>query len=610
MDLPTNQDEPKCDRRAQKLFDEGLAACRAQQVQHGLNLFSQAIAADPNSADLLHRIATIMIAAGASGPAETVLLAATRRFPQHIEAWNTLGSLYMQTGRPVDAMHIWRQALQQDPKSIAPRFNLAVVCERCGRLDEADALLRTLLEMQPDHAQAWMLHGYIQRDLGQFDDSIRAFERAIELNPADQGAHGALLFSLWFGDRMTRTQIVHFHRRWALKHADWRAESSPVTAGRQHDRTADRKLRIGYVSPFFHDHVISRLMEPVLVNHDPGQFDVFAFCNAPPGATHEERLKPLVHHWRNCNDLDDDELAAQIREDRIDILVDLNLHMPAGRALTFARRPAPVQINYLAYPGTSGLSAMDYRVTCPMLDPPGSEEPAEPEKLLRLPHTIWCYPTCDDVPIRADTPEGSAGHVTFGSLNSFVKVRDTCLEVWSTILAQVPASRLTILVQGGEGSRSILDRLAHFGIDSARVRIVGHVDRRSHLQRFNDIDVCLDTFPYGGHVSTHDALWMGVPVVAMLGDAPVSRAAQCILSGLGLSSLVARDRDHYISLAIEWAGDTTARSRLRRELRARVLASPLSDAGRFVRHLEAGYRTAWRRWCAGLPPCHINLEDT
>jgi len=610
MDLPTNQDGPRCNPQARELLDQGLAACRAQQVQHGLDLFSQSIAADPNSADLLHSIATIMIAAGASGPAETVLLAATRKFPDHIEAWNTLGSLYMQTGRPVDAMHVWRQALQQDPKSIAPRFNLAMVCERSGRLDEADALLRTLLEMQPDHAQAWMLHGYIQRDLGKLGDSIRAFEHAIELNPNDQRAHGALLFSLWFGDQMTRTQIVHRHHQWALTHADGLVRASPVSAGWQPDRTAERKLRIGYVSPFFHDHVISCLMEPVLAHHDPGQFDVFAYCNAPPGVTHEKRLRPLVSQWRNCNDLDDDALATQIREDRIDILVDLNLHMPAGRAFTFARKPAPVQINYLAYPATSGLSAMDYRVTCPLLDPPGSEEPAEPEKLLCLPHTIWCYPTCDDVPIRTDVPQKSTGHVTFGSLNSFVKVRDKCLEAWSTILTRVPGSRLTVLVQGGAGSRSILERMSHFGIHPARVRIVGHVDRRSHLHRFNDIDVCLDTFPYGGHVSTHDALWMGVPVIAMLGDTPVSRAGQCILSSVELSSLVARNRDHYVSLAIEWAGDTAARSKLRRELRARMLASPLSDPERFVRHLESGYRAAWKRWCAGLQPCHIAIEDS
>jgi predicted O-linked N-acetylglucosamine transferase (SPINDLY family) len=249
---------------------------------------------------------------------------------------------------------------------------------------------------------------------------------------------------------------------------------------------------------------------------------------------------------------------------------------------------------------------MDYRVSCARLDPLDEANALEPERLLWLPDTFWCYPGDDSVAVGAP-PSAANGFVTFGCLNAFLKVRDRCLALWARVLSAVPESRLTVLVQGGEGSAEVLRRFANSGIDPARVRVLGYVSPRAHLERFNDLDVFLDTFPYGGHVTTHDALWMGVPVVASKGNTPISRAAHCILSQIGLESCVAKSDDEYVQLARRLAGDVELRAGLRAGLRARMASSPLTDAPRFVRNLESAYRAAWRRWCDGLPPADITV---
>lgn len=592
--------------QASALFDQGVAACRAGQVQRGMELFAAAVDADPSSAELLNRIAFVMSSHGALPAARAVLIEATRRFPGHAGTFNNLGSLLLQMGDTDGAVRNFSEAVRLAPSFSATRFNFARLLEQLGEFDRAIELLREVEQRDPQQAaEASLIAGYMFRNVGLLADAIASFDRASTLAPDDPRPQSASLYTMWFHDRFSRTEIVERHVDWARRVAD------PLTAqAAQHenDRDPTRRLRIAYVTPLIRDHVASLLCEPIFANHDRANFEVCVYATAPEVQSHALRLRPLVDRWTQSERMSDAELAAKIRDDRIDILIDLNLHMAMPRVLMAARKPAPVQIGHLGYPATTGMRAFDYRVTCPALDPSGAERSTEPERLLRLPHTFWCYHPNHELPVET-RPGDAPAPLVFGCLNVLVKISDSCLRVWAQILEKISSARLALAVHGGARNQAIVRRLNAAGIDPARVDRLGYLALNQHLKRLSQIDVSLDPFPYGGHVSAMDSLWMGVPIVTLAGDSPVSRAGACILGNLGLSDLVAQTTDEYVDLAIQLANDRARRDELRRNLRAMMLASPLTDAKRYVRHLEAGYRAAWQRWCADTPPVDINVEN-
>jgi predicted O-linked N-acetylglucosamine transferase (SPINDLY family) len=290
-------------------------------------------------------------------------------------------------------------------------------------------------------------------------------------------------------------------------------------------------------------------------------------------------------------------VAELIRQDQIDILVDLALHTAGNRLLVFARKPAPVQVTYLAYAGTSGLSAMDYRLTDPFLDPPGSNDAHYSEKSFRLPKTYWCYaPTCPEIPV-GPLPALLCGEVTFGSLNNFSKITAPVLALWNQVLQAVPGSRLLLYAQEGSHRQRTLERLAQNGIDPQRVRFVGRRPIADYYRGYHEIDIALDPFPFAGGTTSCDTLWMGVPLVSLCGHTAVARAGSSLLSNLGLPELIARTPEDYVRIAAELAGDLPRLAELRSTLRARMEASPLMDAPAFARDIEAAYRQMWRTWC-------------
>jgi predicted O-linked N-acetylglucosamine transferase (SPINDLY family) len=291
-------------------------------------------------------------------------------------------------------------------------------------------------------------------------------------------------------------------------------------------------------------------------------------------------------------------LAQTIRADQIDILVDLTMHMPGSRMLTFARKPAPVQVTFAGYPGTTGVSAIDYRLTDPYLDPPGQHDADYVEESVRLPDSFWCYDPLSDEPAVGALPAREQGCVTFGCLNNFAKVNAPVLALWARVLQAVDGSRLLLLAAAGAHRRDVVQRLEQAGIAPDRVRFVAPQPRRQYLELYHGIDVMLDTVPYNGHTTSLDALWMGVPVVTLVGRTVVGRAGLCQLGNLGLSELVAATPAEYERIAVALAGDLPRLEGLRAGLRARMRGAPLMDARRFARGIEAAYRTLWHRWCA------------
>jgi predicted O-linked N-acetylglucosamine transferase (SPINDLY family) len=287
-----------------------------------------------------------------------------------------------------------------------------------------------------------------------------------------------------------------------------------------------------------------------------------------------------------------------VREDRIDVLVDLTMHMSATRLLMFARKPAPVQVTWLAYPGTTGISAMNYRLTDPYLDPPGLFDGCYTEESVRLPDTFWCYDPLTTEPAVNALPATSAGHVTFGNLNNFCKINADVLQLWAKALRAVEGSQLLLLTGEGSHRQRTLEVLREAGVAPERVLLRGRQQRAPYLGLYHQIDLGLDTFPYNGHTTSLDSFWMGVPVVTLVGQTVVGRAGLCQLRNLGLPELIAETPEEFVRISVELANDQPRLSALRAGLRARMVASPLMDAPRFARNMEAAYRNMWQRWCA------------
>jgi predicted O-linked N-acetylglucosamine transferase (SPINDLY family) len=308
-------------------------------------------------------------------------------------------------------------------------------------------------------------------------------------------------------------------------------------------------------------------------------------------------LRRHAKQWQNTFGLTDERMAELIREDQIDVLVDLTMHMARNRMLLFARKPAPVQVTYLAYCSTTGLETMDYRLTDPHLDPPGMNDAYYSEQSIRLPETYWCYPMHEQSPQVGPPPAPSTGEVTFGCLNNFCKVFPAALELWIQLLRATPKSQLVLYAREGNHRQRACDLLEHEGIDPHRLKFLGRVRLSEYFKRYDQIDVGLDPFPCNGGTTTCDALWMGVPVVTLAGRTAVGRGGVSILANVGLPELIAQTPQQYVQIATDLAGDLPRLAELRRTLRARMQASPLMDAPRFARNIEAAYRQMWRNWC-------------
>jgi predicted O-linked N-acetylglucosamine transferase (SPINDLY family) len=410
----------------------------------------------------------------------------------------------------------------------------------------------------------------------------------LAIRPDAAAVHSDLLFNLHYDPAYSARQLYSEHVAWADRHA---RQFYPDTSPPKPDSVAPRRLRVGYVSAHLRGHPVTRFFEPVLQHHDRAAFEVFCYSDVVDPDSTTARLKAYGHVWRDVQGTPDERVAQTIREDQIDILVDLTGHMGGHRLLVFARKPAPVQVTYLGYPNTTGLATMDFRITDFVHDPPGTTEPFHTETLYRLDPCCWCYlPDEGDVAIQ-EPPSSVTGSVTFAALNKLLKVTPTMIRTWSLILDALPGSLLmTLASESAAADPSIRELFERNGIASDRLVTVGRMSRERYLRQYQSADVALDTFPYNGHTTTCDALWMGVPVVTLAGDTHVSRAGLDVLTTVGLEALVTRTPDQYVRVAVDLARDRPRLNELRRTLRQRMRASPLCDAPGFTRRLEEAYR--------------------
>jgi predicted O-linked N-acetylglucosamine transferase (SPINDLY family) len=424
------------------------------------------------------------------------------------------------------------------------------------------------------------------------DEAIAEFDTALQIDPQNTLALSNRLYTLYYSPRLNSTAILEEHRQWNGRIAQ---PLGQVNKPHENDRTPDRRLKIGYVSPNFWGHCQAFFTVPLFSNHDRENFEIYCYSDVKvPDAT-TGRLRGWANVWRNIVGMSDDQAVELIRKDGIDILVDLNLHMAENRMLLFARKPAPLQVTWLGYPGTTGLETMDYRLTDPYLDPPGEFDDDYAENSVRLPHTFWCVDRevleAPNVPEVNALPASAAGHIKFGCLNNFCKVNQPLLELWKLVLEAVPNSRMLLLAPHGSCRQWVREKLGE------RVDFVGRANRLEYLNYYHRIDVGLDTLPYNGHTTTLDSLWMGVPVVTTLGETVVGRAGFSQLSNLGLSDLATRTGDEFVKCAADLAGDLPRLAELRSTLRDRMRSSALLDGPGFAKDVEAAYRSIWKLYC-------------
>jgi len=526
--------------------------------------------------------------------------------PGLADAHYNLGTLIGVT-HPEEAVDALRRAVALQPDHRLAWHHLGLVLKG-ERLHEAEAALRRAIELDPADPAGHAALGNVLLDMGRLDESVASYRQALALASVESSsedgasgdivvAHSDLIFALAFQTDDPQT-LLDECRRFAARYEPPVLE--PHAPG-EDNLTPGRRLRIGYVSPDFRSHCQALFTVPLLAHHDRAAFEIVCYASVAKPDAMTQHIKTLVDVWRDVRELDDAALARQIRDDRIDILVDLTMHMAAGRRLLFARRPAPVQLAWLAYPGTTGSPAMDYRLTDPWLDP--VDEPGRDalysERSLRLPDAFWCY----DAQVAGlevnPLPAAGGEPITFGCLNNPAKISDHALRLWSAVLAAVPHARLLLLAPPGAPRKTLGARAQAQGIDPARVAFVGHQTRRLYLETYHRIDLALDSFPYNGHTTSLDAFWMGVPVVTRTGRSAASRGGWSIAANLGMPELVAHTDEDFVRVATGLAHDLPRLGALRAGLRARMKASPLMDAPRFAANIESAYREMWRAHCEG-----------
>jgi predicted O-linked N-acetylglucosamine transferase (SPINDLY family) len=589
--------------------------------------FRRTLALSPDSAVAHNNLGKILAELGRSEEAERSIRKALELQPQLSEAHNDLGALLQKRGQLEEAEQCYRaaaalkpdlsvvhgnlgtallglgkleeaersfrRALALEPASAQAHNNLGLALTALGRQPEAERCFRQALALKPDFADAYNNLANALTMLGQSEEAERSYRRVIALKPEVAAAFSNLLFFLNHVPGRRPEEIYAEHR-------EFNRRFGGATAPAPHGNAPDpaRRLRIGYVSGDLREHPVIRFFEPVLERHERRDFEIFCYYNYARADAATARLKSLSDHWRDVSAMDDAELAGRIRDDAIDVLVDLSGHTANNRLPALGRKPAPVQASWLGYPNTTGLDAMDYRITDALVCPEGQFDALHTEKLIRVPGCQWCYRPPAGCPDVAPSAVARTGVFTFAVFASPAKIGKSLIELWSRLLERVPISRLLVVYTYlASVPQELVDPYLRSGIDPRRLVLRGSLPLREHLELHNAADLILDTLPYAGGTSTCTALWMGVPVIGIVGHTATSRAGASLLHAVGLDELVAESPDQYLEIAAALAADPARLGKLHSGMRKRMAASPLMNEESFTRNLEKAYRAMWRVWC-------------
>jgi len=574
-----------------------------RKMQDAAASFRRALELDPAHAKACNNLGATLEELGDAGGAMDAYVRAAELDPRFAMPLYNRGNLYRRVGDYVAAAESMGRALELEPRHADWHSNLGDMLYQRLRLDEAIASYDAALALDPGFTPAWSGRGLARLAIGRTLEAEADFRGALERDPKFSEAASNLLLGLHYARAEERPLLLEEHRRWGRV----QAKGLQLQAARS-DKERGRKgrLRIGYLSPDFVSHPVARFIEPVLAAHDRSKVLVIGYSNAAFTDATTARFLGLCEEWRDISRVSDTLVAERMRFDGLDILVDLAGHTGGGRPLLLARKPAPIQVTWLGYPDTTGLDAVDYRLTDARADPPGDADRYCSEKLVRLPRGFLCFAPDPAAPEVAPPPSTARGAVTFGSFNNLAKVVPSSVALWARLLHALPESKLLLKAYGlaaASARSTLLGEFARHGIGAERLELLGpEANAQGHLARYAQVDIALDSFPYNGTTTTCEALWMGVPVVSLAGTSHASRVGASLLAQAGLDDLVANDAEAFLRVAIGLANDPGRRRELRQGLRARLRASPLLDAAGFTRSLESAYSEMWRAYAEWQDP--------
>ena len=653
------------------IVGQGLVCYRAADYTAAAAVFQSALTLNPQHCDALHLLGCVREAQGNLDEAIRLVSLATVGNPSAYPYFYNLGNLLVKQGRFNEAVVSYARAIHVKPDYAFAHNNMGIALRKQGKRDASTKCFQTAVRYAPGYADAHYNLGLEWRAIGQMPAAIASYKRAIEIQPKNADAHYALGNAYFALNRIeeacksfqqavqlapqdvkSQTNLGSMHmlmgrlpeaivsfkkvllidpiavgafsnQVMAASYAfddptltlaqgiQWNdafvAEHDPTFHSHSNSLEPERRLRIGYVSADFRRHAAAYWIEPLLAYHDHKHFEIFCYDNSDSPDDVTDRLKSNADHWVECEQMDDDALTHRVKDDGIDILVDLSGHTTGNRLLVFARQAAPIQISWFGFPVTTGLKTIQYRFTDDVIDPPSQANVHYSETLIRFDRFYAAYKPESSVPVSNVRPLGKKRGVTFGSFNSYVKVRPEMLALWCEILLQVPHSRLLMQASGLGGAEINAHIRTYFkkrGVDVKRLEIRGWTGLTEYFQLGQEVDIALDPYPFNGGVTTCHALWMGLPVVTMSGESAASRVGRSILSRMGLTELIAKNQTEYVAIAVNLAKNHAKLSELRESLREKMMAGGILDGGNLAQQAESAYRTVWRDWCTQ----HINIS--
>jgi len=570
-----------------------------EQLEEAVLYFRKAIQTDAHHVLAYNNLGVVFQIQGKTEEAIANFQKAVQLNPEFGDAYYNLGTLLQEGKNLNEAVKCFQKAIQFSPRLLEAYNNLGNSLSGQGKLQEAFDIFHQALGINPDFALILNNLGDVLKNQGKVHEAEGFCKRAFEIKPDLIEAYSNYLLFMNYNSQNDAQTIFSEHTRLGKQ-----VEASLISHNYSfsNDRSPARRLKIGYVSPDFRQHSVAYFVIPAIREHNNEYFEVFCYANSLIHDEVTDRIRNYANHWKNIARLPDKSASRLIREDEIDILVDLSGHTGHNRMVLFAGKPAPIQVNWIGYPATTGLSAIDYKIVDNYTDPPGMTDQFYTEKLIRMPENFVCYIPEEDLPDITNIPVMSEGHISFGSFNNIAKISSKTVDLWTHILNSIPNSRLILK------SKAFLDaktqeytRDMFSVVNTGNDRIVllpWEQNTRSHLALYNRIDIALDTFPYHGTTTTCEAMWMGVPVITLAGETHASRVGVSLLSNVGLQELIAGTPEEYVAKAFNLAQDREKLQYFRITLRDRMAESPLTDAKRFTANLEACYRNIWEKWCS------------
>lgn len=576
-----------------------LALQRHADLSGAARAFRTSLELAPAQAGVWSNAAANELESGNPGEALRLAREAIRLAPDLAVAHLNAGNALSATGLHAEAEAAFLRAISLQPNLCPALLSLGREQNLCGNVDGAIATTRRALAIEPGYADAHVNLASYLNSLGDVVSATIHYRRALELKPGLTAAGSGALYCSLHDEQRSPEDISSAHRTFGE-----RIEAPFRSQWKRHANSPepDRRLRLGFVSGDLRNHPVARFLEPVWRTLDRAQFELIAYDAQPAEDATSARLRALASRWTNAAAMPDAQLDARIRADRIDILFDLSGHTAGGRLPVFARRPAPVQISWIGYPGTTGLSAIDYRLVDAIAAPPGRFDDLFTERLAYLPY-MSVFDRPDKLPEVAEPPMLRAGRITFGSFNRVNKLGERTVELWARVLKRIPSSRLLVgALPDQRVAEQLRQRFDAAGIGQERLELRPRLDLSAYLELHDEVDVLLDTLPFSSGTTANFALWMGVPTLTLAGNSLMQRLGASRMAAARLEAFIADSEDDYVECAVDWSGRSAELALLRAGLRERMQASAISQPAELVRALEGRLREMWRRWCAGLGP--------